>query len=210
MSLYCKICNEALICELKNELNNDVLLLGADGFAYFGHLQAIEDCRLAVLTPAVCAATSEVEVITPGGCLITVDYIKVDLWSIVGKGLGVVCDPVYCIHPCHYSCSREDDNLDDDLEACDEAGDNDRGHNYLIRQVRRLVGNKVALTTVGGFLFQGVLSDVCNNLATFSIDEIFIPGCSGYVSDHKLRSAIVNLKAISSVSECRDHCCFCD
>lgn len=209
MSFYCKIRNEALICELRNELNNDVLLLGADGFAYFGHLQAIEDCRLAVLTPGVCAATSQVEIITPGGCLVTVDYLKVDLWSVVGKGIGIVSDPVYCPHPCDPVCSREEVDESGTLAEMDESGEalegNEREFNCLLKQVKRLIGNTVAFTVTGGFLFQGVLSDVCNNLAILSIDEIFIPGCSGFVSEHKIRSAVVNLRAISSVSG--KNCC---
>lgn len=208
MSLFCKIRNEALICELKNELNSDVLLLDADGFAYFGHLQSIEDCRLAVLTPGVCSATSEVEIVTPGGCLVTVDFLRVDLWSIVGKGLGIVKDPVYCPHPCDSVCSREEseDDVSDD-EISSDFGNNEREFNCLLRQVKRLIGTTVAFTTVGGFLFKGVLSDVCNHLAILRIDEIFIPGCSGFVSDHKIRSAVVNLRAISSVSGKNNNCC---
>lgn len=194
MSLYCKIRNECLINELRHELNSDVLLLGADGFAYFGHLQSIEDCRLAILTPAICSTTSDVEIVTPGGCLVTVDFIRVDLWSIVAKGTGVVNDPVYS-GPSSCCCCREEE-----VEIDASAERQDREYDCLTRQVKRLIGDNVALTTVGGFLFEGILSDVCNNLAILTVDEIFIPGCSGFISDRDIRSVIVNLEAISSVS----------
>lgn len=207
MSLYCRIRNDALICELKHELNSDVLLLGADGFAYFGHLQSIEDCRMAILTPAICAATSDVEIITPGGSLVTVDFVRVDLWSIIAKGTGVVNDPVMSNgstpYPCHCcnSCSREDDEIE-----IPETDRQDREYDCLIKNVKRLIGDNIALTTVGGFLFEGKLSEVCNCLAIITVDEIFIPGCSGFISDRDIRSVVVNLEAISSVSGGRTRC----
>lgn len=197
MSFYCKIRNEALICELKHELNSDVLLLGADGFLYFGHLQSIEDCRLAILTPAITAVTSDVEIVTPGGCLVTVDFVRVDLWSIVAKGTGIVKDPVYCPMP----CCREDDMM-----SCASNERQDREYDCLVKHIKRLIGDNVALTTVGGFLFQGILSDICNNLAILTVDEIFVPGCSGYISDRNIRSVVVNLEAVSSVSGGRTRC----
>lgn len=201
MSLYCRIRNESLICELKHELNSDILLLGADGFSYFGRLQSIEDCRLAILTPAICAATSDVEIITPGGCLVSVDFVRVDLWSIVAKGTGIVGDPVFsnASTPC---CCREEEAVP--LAPADRQ--QEREYDCLVRQIKRLIGDNVALTTVGGFLFQGKLSDVCNNLAILTVDEIFIPGCGGYISDHDIRSVVVNLEAISSVSGGRTRC----
>lgn len=223
MSLYCKIRNDALICELKNELNSDIVLMGADGFVYFGHLQSIEDCRLAILTPAICAKTCDVEIITPGGCMVTVDFVRVDLWSIVGKGLGVVRDPVYQLSSCDAICNDENCN---DGKACGTSGfcgkcgcreekseeepailpGQERDYDCLTRQIKRMIGNNIALTTVGGFLFEGILSDVCNNLAIITIDEIFIPGCSGYIDSCNLRSAVVNLEAISSVAGGRTRC----
>lgn len=205
MSFYCKIRNEALICELKHEINSDVLLLGADGFAYFGHLQSIEDCRIAILTPAIAAVTSDVEIITPGGCLVTVNFVRVDLWSIVAKGTGIVKDPVYCPMPC---CRETDAEA---LPNADRQGQ-DREYDCLVKNLKRLIGDNVALTTTGGFLFEGVLSDICNCLAILTIDEIYIPGCSGYISDRNIRSVVVNLEAITSIAggETKCHCCSCN
>ncbi len=195
MSFYCKIKNEELICDLKREINGDVLLLGADGFTYFGHLQSIEDCRMAVLTPAITAVTSDVEIITPGGCLVTVNFVRVDLWSIIAKGSGIVHDPVYCIESCKDDCNVRDGK--------------DRDCDILIRSLKRLIGNNVAITTTGGFLFEGVPSEVCRDLAILTVDEIYIPGCNSFISDRNIRSVVVNLEAITSVSggDTKCHCC---
>lgn len=199
MSLYGKIYNSSLCDELRHELNTDVLLLGADGFAYFGHLQAIEDGRLAILTPAITAATSSVEIVTPSGCLATVDFVRVDLCSVIAKGTGIVDDPVYCLNPCCQDVLT--DCEDDDACGCDCCCNRqDREYECWPRQLRRLIGDTVAITTVGGFLFEGILSDVSRNLAILTLDELFIPGTSGYVSDRNLRSAVVNLEAISSIA----------
>lgn len=223
MSLYSKIHNEFLINDLKNDLNCDILLFGADGFIYFGHLQSIEDCRLAILTPAISAETCDVEIITPGGCLITVDYVRVDLCGIVGKGTGIVKDPVYHTCPCKSICHSKphDSTASDTTESsgcgwescgcncgCRPTADESttrttsqaREYDCLVKQVKRLIGDNVALTTVGGFLFEGILSDVYNCMAFLTIDEVFIPGCSGYISNCNFRSAVVNLEAITSVS----------
>lgn len=196
MSFYCRIKNEELICDLKREVNSDILLLGADGFTYFGRLQAIEDCRMAVLTPAITSVTSDVEIITPGGCLVTVNFARIDLWSIIAKGSGIVCDPVYSTLSC-----------DDDTPIIREG--QDREYDCLVRSLKRLIGNNVAITTTGGFLFEGVPSEVCRDLAILTVDEIFIPGCNKFISDRNIRSVVVNLEAITSISggDTKCHCC---
>ncbi|MBP2658263.1 MAG: hypothetical protein H6Q69_1295 [Firmicutes bacterium] len=53
MSIFTELRNQALVRELERELNTDVVLFGFDGFAYFGNLQAVEDCRIAILSPAI-------------------------------------------------------------------------------------------------------------------------------------------------------------
>lgn len=242
MGLFFKNRNDALICELKNELNSDILLFGTDGFVYFGHLQAIEDCRVAILTPAICACSCDVEIVTPGGCLVTVDYVRVDLCTIVAKGTGIVRDPVCQLTSCSSVCGDgacsaitegcECDNGNGsgnsncyanaasypgnsgcncrDEDAIKEKAEifpgQERDYDCLNRQIKRQIGDNIALTSVGGFLFEGILSNVCNNLAIITIDEIFVPGCSGFISDCNLRSAVVNLDAISSVSGGKTRC----
>lgn len=209
MGFYHTIHNRAFLDELDQELNTDVLLFGADGFAYFGHLQRIENCRTAILAPAIAACTSDVEIITPGGCVVTVDFVRVDLCSIVAKGTGIVRDPLFCEQSpgcdcnCNCGCNREEEALED-LPDADRL---ERDDDCTVRQLRRLIGNDVTLTTIGGFLFQGILSDVCRNLALLSIDEIFIPGGDGCLSDHNIRSVTVNIKAVNAVAEKRRDCC---
>lgn len=207
MGFYHTVYNRAFLDELEQELNTDILLFGADGFAYFGHLQRIENCSTAILAPAIAACTSEVEIITPGGCVVTVDFVRVDLCSIIAKGTGIVRDPVFCNQEdnCGCGCNREEEAA----EELPDASRLERDDDCTVRQLRRLIGNNVSLTALGGFLFQGILSDVCRNLALLSIDEIYIPGGCGHLSDHNIRSVTVNVKAVSSVAESHKDCCCC-
>lgn len=199
MSFYHKLHNRHLVNELRHELNSDILLLGGDGFSYFGHLQGIEDCRVAILTPAINSVTADVEIITPGGCLITADFVRIDLCSIIAKGTGIVSDPIYSPETC---CSREVDS-DFTLENTEEF---EREYDFLIKQLRRLIGDKAIITTVGGFLFEGILSEVCHDLAILKINQIYISGSPQYISDSNIRSAVINLEAITSVAS-GTHCC---
>ncbi|MDU2066906.1 MAG: hypothetical protein E6713_18990, partial [Sporomusaceae bacterium] len=96
MSFYEEIANRALIRELEREINTDVLLFGVDGFVYFGNLQGIDNCRIGLLVPAIAAETSDVEILTPGGELRTVAFLRVDLWTLIAKGTGIVSDPIDC------------------------------------------------------------------------------------------------------------------
>lgn len=192
MGFFEEIRNECLIRELQRELNTDVLLFGADGFTYFGNLQAIEDCRIAILTPAREAESSDVEILTPGGEVRFVDFARVDMWILVGKGTGVKRDP---IDPPQAPLNGTR-ALGNDAEAVDGRQES----HCLIRQLRRSIGDNVAITTLGGFLFQGTLADVADELAIMTVDEIFVPGTSSSISDSKLRSVVVNLEALTSVS----------
>ena len=197
--------NRAFLDELEQELNTDILLFGIDGFAYFGHLQRIENCRTAILAPAIAACTSDVEIITPGGCVATVDFVRIDLCNIIAKGTGIVRDPVFCNQePTGNCCCKRDEEESVELPDADRL---ERDDDCTVRQLRRLIGNDVALTTLGGFLFQGILSDVCHNLALLSIDEIFVPGGSGYLSDRNIRSVTINIKALEAIAENRRDCC---
>ncbi|MDR7868436.1 MAG: hypothetical protein RIN56_16675 [Sporomusaceae bacterium] len=97
MSFFLEICNRAFIKELSCGLNTNVLLFSADGFTYFGNLQEIEDCRIALLTPAASSESNSVEILTPGGELVNEVVARVDLCSIVAKSIGITHDPIY--HP---------------------------------------------------------------------------------------------------------------
>lgn len=213
MGVYHTTYNRAFFKELDQELNTDILLFSIDGFAYFGHLQRIENCHTAILAPAIAACTSDVEIITPGGCVVTVDFVRVDLCSIIAKGTGIVRDPVFCNQePESNCCCNQQQNCccnrdEESAEALPDADRLERDDDCTVRQLRRLIGNDVSLTTLGGFLFQGILSDVCHDLALLSIDEIYIPGGGGYLSDHNIRSVTVNVKAVNSVAESRRDCC---
>lgn len=194
MGFFEEIGNRALIRELQRELNTDVLLFGVDGFTYLGNLQGIEDCRIALLGPAIAARTSDVEILTPGGELRTVEFLRVDLWTIIGKGTGVKNDP---IAPGITKIITEEDTparIDEETEAVRQESQ------ALIFQLRRMIGQEVVLTTLGGFLFEGVLGDVGLCLAILTVEDVFGPGDTSSMSDNDLRSAVINLNAITSVS----------
>lgn len=203
MGFFTEFRNEELIRELQRELNTDVLLFGVDGFTYFGNLQAIHDCRIAVLTPAIEADTSDVEILTPGGELRTVQFLRVDLWTIVAKGTGIVSDPIdggpgliATAPPAPSVAARGT-----------ESGEPIRQESHsLINHLRRMIGDCVTITTVGGFLFDGVLGDVCNELAILSVNDIFVPGTSDSISDEDVRSVVVNLEALTSVAGSNSSC----
>ncbi|WP_425061014.1 hypothetical protein SCACP_17810 [Sporomusa carbonis] len=192
MGLFTELRNECLIKELQHELNTDVLLFGFDGFTYFGCLQNIDDCRIAVLTPAMEAETSNVEILTTGGELHEVNFARVDLWQIVAKGTCIKNDPIEYSHKGNSAVT---------LAAVD-AGNSDRQESHdLICLLKRMIGEEVVITTLGGFLFEGVLSDVEDELAILKVDDIFVPGTSSSISGDDVRSVVVNLEALTSVSK---------
>jgi hypothetical protein len=63
-----------------------------------------------------------------------------------------------------------------------------------------MVGDEVVITTLGGFLFEGTLTTVEDCLAILKVAKILVPGTSSAIGDTKVRSAVVNLEAITSVS----------
>jgi len=191
MSIFSEIRNTALIRELEEELNTDVLLFGFDGFIYFGNLQRIEDCRIAILSAAIEAESSDVEIFTPGGELRQVEFLRVDLWQIIAKGTGIVFDPIY--HPRLYSPRTPERNETSEIVGRQES-------HKLINKLKRMIGDEVTITTLGGFLFEGILGAVEDELAIISVDDIFGPGTSASISDSVVRSVVVNLEALTSVS----------
>ncbi|EAX48418.1 hypothetical protein TcarDRAFT_2368 [Thermosinus carboxydivorans Nor1] len=195
MGIFTQIRNECLIKELSRELNTDVLLFGFDGFVYFGNLQAIDDCRIAILTPAIEADTNAVEILTPGGERIEVEFANVDLWQVVAKGTGIAEDPL----------EENSNNANAAPPAPDAAAEvrteAERQESHeLIHQLRRRIGDEVVITTLGGFLFDGILTDVEDELAILRVQDIFVPGASEAISGDNVRSVIVNLEALTSVS----------
>ena len=189
MSIFTELRNQALVRELERELNTDIVLFGFDGFAYFGNLQAVEDCRIAILSPAIEAKCNAVEILTPGGEILHVDFTRVDLWNIVAKGTAIVRDPF--------------ENLEDSLESArtdfEEATERTESR-HLVRVLCRMVGDSVVLTTLGGFSIEGTLIAIDDCLAILSNTDIFVPGSSSPISDRRIRSAVVNLEALTSVS----------
>jgi hypothetical protein len=189
MAIFAELRNECLIRELRRELNTDVVLFGFDGNSYFGNLQGIEDDRIAILAPAIKAESSSVEILTAGGEVIHVDFARVDLWPLVGKGTAIVSDPIE--QPHHFVAPPGGPILQD-------AGRQES--HCLIHILRREIGERVFIGTLGGFVFEGTLGDVFDELAILTVAEIFVPGTSSSISDSKLRAAVVNLEAITSIS----------
>ena len=195
MGFFAEIANRRLIKELEREYNTDVLLFGVDGFTYFGNLQAIDDCRIAILTPAINAETSNVEILTPGGDLREVSFLRLDLWTIVGKGTGIASDP---IDPPATATKPT---------AAPQRTEPERQESHhLIQQLCRMIGDCVAITTLGGFLFDGILGAVDDELAILTVEEVFGPGNGSSISGSNVRSAVVNLEAITSVSSTTTSC----
>lgn len=195
MGFFSEIRNNALIRELQRELNTDVLLFGVDGFIYFGNLQGIDDCRIALLSPAINAETNAVEILTPGGELQRVNFLRIDLWTIVAKGTGVVNDP---ITPLTLATKEEQRDQPTEIDERQES-------HQLIRLLCRMIGDNVAITTLGGFLFAGTLGDINDELAILAVEDILGPATSSSISDDDIRSVVVNLEALTSVSAI--NCC---
>ena len=189
MAIFAELRNECLIRELSRELNTDIVLFSFDGNAYFGNLQAIEECRLAILAPAIKAESSSVEILTAGGEVLHVDFARVDLWPLVGKGTAIVSDP---FDSPHHAPTLQ-------TAPATPAAERQESH-CLIHILRREIGNRVFIGTLGGFVFEGTLGAVDDELAILTVAEIFVPGTSSSISDTKLRAAVVNLEAITSVS----------
>jgi len=192
MSIFSEIRNEALVRELERELNTDVLLFGFDGFIYFGNIQGIDDCRIALLSPAIKAQTRDVQILSPGGELRCVDFLRVDLWTIVAKGTAIVNDPLY-------TATATTTTTTTTATQRDETEERQESH-LLIRQLCRMIGDNVVITTLGGFLFEGTLGAIEDELAIIKVDNIFGPATSSAISDDDVRSVVVNLEALTSVS----------
>lgn len=186
MSIFSALRNECLVRELQRELNTNVILFGFDNLTYFGNLQLVEDCRVATLTPATLADTNYVKIFTPGGEVEEVEFTRVDLWQVVAKGTSIAGDPF------------EEDDCDDDRQGA--VAEQRQESCALICFLRRMIGDNVAIGTLGGFLFVGVLSDVRDDLAILRVDEIYVQGTSSPICSDDVRSAVVNLQAITSVS----------
>lgn len=189
MGIFTEIRNECLIKELCRELNTDVLLFGFDGMIYYGRLQKIEDGRIAILTPP--EEASNVEIQTPSGEDVEVRFAHVDLWQIVAKATGVKTNPFGG----GYGSAAEAPAPAERTDTTERQESHD-----LICTLRRMIGDEVAITTLGGFLFTGTLGDVDDELAFISVDEIFIPGTSSEISDDDVSTAVINLEAITSVA----------
>jgi hypothetical protein len=187
MAIFAELRNECLIRELCREMNTDIVLFGFDGNSYFGNLQGIEDGRIAILAPAIKARSSSVEILTAGGEVLHVDFARIDLWPLVGKGTAIVSDPLVCSPRPSVVLQTQ------------PAAERQESH-CLIHILRREIGNRVFIGTLGGFVFEGTLGDVDDELAILTVAEIFVPGTSSSISDTKLRAAVVNLEAITSVS----------
>ncbi|MDF2633571.1 MAG: hypothetical protein K0R78_445 [Pelosinus sp.] len=200
MSIFTELRNQALVRELERELNTDVVLFGFDGFAYFGNLQAVEDCRIAILSPAIEADSNSVEILSPGGEVLHVDFTRVDLWNIVAKGTAIVSDPIGDLG--HKGVATTPTTSPrNELEEGTERQES----RHLVRVLCRMVGDGVVLTTLGGFSVEGTLIAIDDCLAILSNTDIFVPGTSTSLSDRKIRTAVVNLEALTSVSG--DRCC---
>ena len=189
MSIFTELRNQSLVRELERELNTDVVLFGFDGFAYFGNLQAVEDCRIAILSPAIEADDNDVEILSPGGEILHVDFTRVDLWNIVAKGTAIVSDPF----------ENSEASLEPARTDFEEAIERTESR-HLVRVLCRMVGDSVVLTTLGGFSIEGTLIAIDDCLAILSNTDIFVPGRSSSISDSRIRSAVVNLEALTSVS----------
>ncbi|EIW19857.1 MULTISPECIES: hypothetical protein [Pelosinus] len=192
MSIFTELRNQSLVRELERELNTDIVLFGFDGFAYFGNLQAVEDCRIAILSPGIEADCNAVEILTPGGEILHVDFTRVDLWNIVAKGTAIVDDPF--------------ENLNTEASRIDSEEATERTESrHLVKVLCRMVGDGVVITTLGGFAIEGTLIAIDDCLAIISNSQIFAQGSNDPISDSRIRSAVVNLEALTSVSG--DRCC---
>ena len=196
MGIFTEIRNEHLIRELQRELNTDILLFGFDGVTYFGNLQKIEDCRVAYLTPAV-EGGSNVEIQSPSGEDVDVKFAHVDLWMVVAKATGVKSDPF----------SSDGGSSQPGGGGPNGGGPGQRTETSerqesrdLICLLRRMIGDEVVITTLGGFLFRGTLGEVDDELAFLSVDDIFLPGTSSEISSDEVSTVVINLEAVTSVS----------
>ncbi|CQR74543.1 hypothetical protein SOV_26490 [Sporomusa ovata DSM 2662] len=197
MSIFRELRNECLIKELEHELNTDVLLFGFDGIVYFGNLQKIDDCRVAFLSPAI-EADSNVEILSPGGEVVDVRFLNLDLWQIIAKATGVKTSPFDNGKSPGLCISAEETQR---TEASERQESRD-----LICLLKRMIGDLVVITTLGGFVFQGTLGNVDDELAFISVDEIFGPATSSGISDDVVSTAVINLEAITSVSRSAECC----
>lgn len=205
MAIFKEIRSESLIRELQRELNTDVLLFGFDGMVYFGNLQRIEDCRVAYLSPAI-EAESNVEILSPGGELVDVRFLHVDLWQIVAKATGVRTDPFDNGGRVPFQGAPNgspDPSAPIEVAIRTDTTARQESHE-LICTLKRMIGDDVVITTLGGFLFEGRLGEVDDELAFLSIEEILGPATSSGISSDDVTNAVVNLEAITSVSSSAD------
>jgi len=90
MGFFDDICNRHWCEELECSCGTNVVLFTADGFAFFGLLDRVED-GIVILLPA--AGENEVFVLTPGGDVVTEELSYIELCTIVALSKNVVGNP---------------------------------------------------------------------------------------------------------------------
>jgi len=97
MGFYDDICNRHWCEELECACGTNVVLFTADGFAFFGLIERVED-GIVILLPASCQA--EVVVLTPGGELQDEELCYVDICTIVALSKNVIANPLIIGEAC--------------------------------------------------------------------------------------------------------------
>ncbi|MGL5515044.1 MAG: hypothetical protein ACRDBM_17670 [Sporomusa sp.] len=97
MGFYDDICNRHWFEELECACGNNVVLFTADGFAFFGLIDRVED-GIVILLPATSAA--EVVVLTAGGELQDEELSYIDICTIVALSKNVIANPFVISEAC--------------------------------------------------------------------------------------------------------------
>jgi len=90
MGFFDDICNRHWCEELECSCGTNVVLFTADGFAFFGLLDRVED-GIVILLPPACE--HEVFVLTPGGDVVSEELSYIDVCSIVALSKNVCENP---------------------------------------------------------------------------------------------------------------------
>jgi small nuclear ribonucleoprotein (snRNP)-like protein len=204
MSILSELRNSCLLREIKSEINKDVFLLGVNGTSYFGSLQNVLRDRFAALTAATTAVSGLVEILTLSEIVQEPTYTLVDLYSIVGIGSNIASDPYVVEAVDEAFTEQSEDGISreesEEIVKSEAPSISERGEKIsLVRLLLKQIGKQVSVTTLGGFLVEGMVIAVEDSLLTMSNTSILAPGMDGSIIE-TVGNVAVSLNVLTSVS----------
>jgi len=194
MTICNKFENSYFIDKLKNKIDQDVILFGADGMSYYGKLVEIDTDNIATLNPAALSSTDLVEIQNPAEVAAVENSASIDLCYIVGFGYKIEADPFVLPDEDEEDVPAQDASSPSLVDTCES----ECNHDALIGKLKALEP-LVTIATLGGFLIAGELESIKQNTVKLRTEYIFAPGGDGSTL-FSINRVLINLEAATAVA----------